>query len=221
MRVPPRCSRRGWRASINGNRDSIAGSRTDAPVSNDAAGLGPGSRVIALATGRGMHEERLCVWPISGDRRDRSTRGAVKPHFHDAPCHRTSRSPIRDKIELLAIRQEILARVCQRRRPPPMISRPKSFLHVHHRSESGFDLEEPYVGLQDWFRSWSLTRARGEDPSLSGEHLAASSRVGTFRRTFLKSFFQLASVGWSLIPPSPLFVSLLRRQCLQEVTHVM
>ena len=59
-----------------------------------------------------MHQERLCAWPISGDRRDHSTRRAVKPPSHDAPCHRTSRSPIRDKFELLAIRQEILARVC-------------------------------------------------------------------------------------------------------------
>ena len=118
-------------------------------------------------------------------RRDRSTRGAVKPRFHDAPCHRTSRSPIRDKFELLAIRQEILARVCPAQEAAANDLETQEFLHVHHRSESGFDLEGPYVGLQDWFRSWSLTRARAEDPSRSGEHLAASSRVGTFPQKFL------------------------------------
>ena len=163
MRVSPRCSRRGWRTSVNGNRDSLAGSRTDPPVSNGVAGLGPGSRVIALATGHGMHEERLCASPISGDRRDRSTRGAVKPPFHDAPCHRTSRSS-ETSLNFWPSDRKFSLGFVQRRWPPPMISRPKSFLHVHHRSESGFDLEEHRAGLQDWFRSWSLTRARAEDP---------------------------------------------------------
>ena len=122
----------------------------------------------------------------------------------------------RDQFELLAIRQEILARVCPAQEAAANDLETQEFSpRASHRNQAST------WRLHNWFRSWSLTRARAEDPSLSGEHLAASSRVGTFRRTFLKSFFQLVSVGWSLIPPSQLFVSSLRRQCLQEVTHVM
>ena len=36
--------------SINGNGDSLEGSRTDLPVSNDVAGLGPGYRVFVLGS---------------------------------------------------------------------------------------------------------------------------------------------------------------------------
>ena len=65
VRVSFGCSRHGWRASINRNRDSLMGSPTDLHAWNDAAGLGPSSRVSVLATGC---EERLCAWPITGDR---------------------------------------------------------------------------------------------------------------------------------------------------------
>ena len=34
-----------------------------------------------------------------------------------------------------------------------------------------------------WFRSWSVTWAHAQDSSRAFEHLAASSRVGTFRST--------------------------------------
>ena len=34
----------------------------------ELSALKPGSRVIALTAGRDVYEERLCVWPTSGDR---------------------------------------------------------------------------------------------------------------------------------------------------------
>ena len=224
MRVSLRCSRRGWRASVNGNRDSLAGSRTDPPVSNDAAGLGPGSRVIALATGCGMHQERLCAWPISGDRRDHTTRGAVKPPFHDAPCHRTSRSPIRDKIELLAIRQEILARVC-----------PAQEAAANDLETQEFSPRASQVGIR--LRLGGALRWTAGLVSFVEPYAGSRRRPIPFRRTprsQLPRWDFMTSVPQKFLPvracwviaelshlPSPLFVSLLRRQRLQEVTHVM